>query len=315
MEQKRTLWIVAAAGVFLLVVIGAALLLSFQKNDQVKTYYNPADGFVSSAKAPETRFEPGVPPSQRPHFSDGGAEKGVAPLYEQDSTAGETSDTSQTQTLDAAKETASNAPENASSAMTAGNVTVFTDNTLVYGTGNTTTIDLNSLKSSPSPAASVTPQNNYTAEQMSAAAVPAQTQTPSYKPSSESYYAPSPAAAKTTAKKDTAATSAPKASVNASSAKKSAVAPAKTASAATKASTYWIQVGSYEAKKSADNARSALEANKIPNEVFTYKDSKGKLFYRVRVGPYTTKNEAEYWQKRIAATNEFANANSYVVKN
>lgn len=313
MEQKRTLWIVAAVGVFLLVVIGAALLLSFQKNDQVKTYYNPTDGFVSSAKAPETRFEPGVPPNQKPAFPDGGADKGVAPLYEQDSIAGETSDTSQTQTQDAAKETTNNAPENAGAAMTAGNVTVFTDNTLVYGTGTTTTIDLNSLKSSPSPATSVTPQNNYTAAQMSATAAPAQT--PSYKPSSESYYAPSPAAAKTTAKKDTAATSAPKASASASSAKKSTSATAKTSSAAAKASIYWIQVGSYEAKKSADNARSALEANKIPNEVFTYKDSKGKLFYRVRVGPYTTKSEAEYWQKRIAATNEFANASSYVVKN
>lgn len=316
MEQKRTLWIVAAAGVFLLVVIGAALLLSFQKNDQAKTYYNPADGFVSSAKAPETGFEPGVPPSQRPAFPYGSADKGVAPLYEQDSIAGETPDTSQTQTPDAAKETASSSPEKTSAAMTAGNVTVFTDNTLVYGTGNTTTIDLNSLKSSPAPVATVTPQNNYTAAQMSAAAVPEQTQTtPSYKPSSESYYAPAPAATKTTAKKDAAVTSAPKLSANASSAKKSAATPAKTASAIAKVSTYWIQVGSYEAKKSADNARSALEANKIPNEVFTYKDSKGKLFYRVRVGPYTTKSEAEYWQKRIAATNEFANASSYVVKN
>ena len=79
--------------------------------------------------------------------------------------------------------------------------------------------------------------------------------------------------------------------------------------------TFWIQVGSYEAKKSADEARSTLESNKIPNEVFTYKDSKGKLFYRVRVGPYTTKSEAEYWQSRILMINQFAKASSYVVKN
>ncbi|WP_296693526.1 SPOR domain-containing protein, partial [Treponema sp. UBA7567] len=78
---------------------------------------------------------------------------------------------------------------------------------------------------------------------------------------------------------------------------------------------YWIQVGSYEAKKSADEARTSLENNKIPNEVFTYNDAKGKLFYRVRVGPYTTKSEAEYWQKRIASTNEFAKINSYIVQN
>ena len=54
MEQKKTLWIVAASGVFLLVVAGAALLLSFQKTGTSQTYSNPADGWVSSAKVPDS---------------------------------------------------------------------------------------------------------------------------------------------------------------------------------------------------------------------------------------------------------------------
>jgi len=46
--------------------------------------------------------------------------------------------------------------------------------------------------------------------------------------------------------------------------------------------------------------------------VFTYKDSKGNLFYRVRVGPYTTKSEAEYWKNRIEAIDLFAKSGSYI---
>lgn len=310
MEQKRTLWIVAAAGVFLLVVVGAALLLSFQTKDPVQTYYTPADGFISSAKAPDTVFEPGVPPSQRPASPDGNADNGVAPVFEQDSNTSRISDAGQADATIDTSGTEGSYPENTPAAMTAGNVTVFTDNTLVYGTGSTTTIDLNTLKSSPASASSVTPQNNYTASQMKEASAP---QSPSYT-ASENYYAPAPGASRPAVKKETAPAETVKSPAKTTVAKKSTAVSAKSA-AAEKPSSYWIQVGSYEAKKFADNARSALEENKIPNEVFTYKDSKGKLFYRVRVGPYTTKSEAEYWQKRIAATDDFANTSSYIVKN
>lgn len=310
MEQKRTLWIVAAAGVFLLVVVGAALLLSFQTKDPVQTYYTPADGFISSAKAPDTVFEPGVPPSQRPVSPDVNADKGVAPLYEQNSNISGISDADQTDSITDTSGTAGSYPENTPAAMSAGNVTVFTDNTLVYGTGSTTTIDLNTLKSSPASASSVTPQNNYTASQMNEVSVP---RSPSYT-ANENYYAPAPSVPRSAVKKETAPAETVKNPEKTTVAKKSTGVSAKS-TAAEKPSSYWIQVGSYEAKKFADNARSALEENKIPNEVFTYKDSKGKLFYRVRVGPYTTKSEAEYWQKRIAATDDFANTSSYIVKN
>ena len=66
-------------------------------------------------------------------------------------------------------------------------------------------------------------------------------------------------------------------------------------------------------KKYADEARSILESNKITSEVFTFTDTKGKTFYRVRIGPYVTKSEAEYWQSRVAMIDKFADSKSIIV--
>lgn len=75
---------------------------------------------------------------------------------------------------------------------------------------------------------------------------------------------------------------------------------------------YWVQVAAYGSKKAAEAARSVLDENRIPSDIFTYKDNKENLFYRVRVGPYTTKSEAEYWRTRINKIDEFSKAESYV---
>ena len=39
----------------------------------------------------------------------------------------------------------------------------------------------------------------------------------------------------------------------------------------------------------------------------------GKLYYRVRVGPYTTKTEAAYWKKQVDSLEQFADAGTYIV--
>ncbi len=300
MEQKKTLWIVAASGVFLLVVVGAALLLSLQKNGSSQNNFNPSDGWISSAKAPDVTFTPGISPqNQAANPPADYSFEGVSPLE------GAKSEISPVQTE-------TNAP------IKANNVTVIADNTLVYGSSTTTTIDLNALKSNPAVSAAVTPKNSYTAEQMNTgttenvqSSVNENSKTVSAdKKAEEKYYSPAPVAKQTTPKKEAVK---PAVSAAKSTAKKT-VKPAATA-AQTKPSSFWIQVGSYEAKKSADEARTILENNKIQNEVFTYTDAKGKLFYRVRVGPYTTKSEAEYWKNKISELREFEKAQSYVVQN
>ena len=75
---------------------------------------------------------------------------------------------------------------------------------------------------------------------------------------------------------------------------------------------YWVQVAAYSNKKGAENARSILDENKIPSDIFTYTDTKNNLFYRVRIGPYTTKSEAEYWKTRIEEIDFFKTSQCYV---
>lgn len=78
--------------------------------------------------------------------------------------------------------------------------------------------------------------------------------------------------------------------------------------------TWWVQAASFTNLKYADNARGTLKQNNITADVFTYKDSLGKVFYRVRVGPYLTKSEAEYWQSRIGQIETFRTTQSFVTR-
>lgn len=75
---------------------------------------------------------------------------------------------------------------------------------------------------------------------------------------------------------------------------------------------FWVQCASYSAKKYADEAKSILEEKKIQCEVFTHTDAKGNLFFRLRVGPYTTKGEADYWKKRIDEIPQFSKNGTFV---
>ena len=239
MEEKRTLWIITASGLFLLVVVGAAIILSTSAkgNKANQAAFNPTDGWTT----PTTYAVQTVQPTQT------------------------------------------------------NNLTVYSDSTTVFGTGATTTIDLNALKSA-SPA--VTANNEATANQI-ASTQAAKSETYTY-----NYEEPNPVA-KATPKP------AAKPAVKA--------APAKTTTKASTATStkvpdrFWVQVASYASKKNADDARATLESNKIPSEVFTYTDAKGKVFYRVRIGSYTTSSEAEYWKTQVAKIDQFANAQSYVV--
>ena len=254
MEEKRTLWIITASGLFLLVVVGAAIILSksAKGTNAQQAAFNPTDGWTT----PTTYSVQTVPPAE----TDPLAQAPVSDT-EADSAAPASPFDQQIQT---------------------NNLTVYSDNTTVFGTGSTTTIDLNALKSG-SPA--VTANNQATANQI------ASTQAAKQETYTYNYEEPKPAAP---AKASTPAKT---------TAKASAKVPDR----------FWVQVASYSTKKNADDARATLESNKIPSEVFTYTDAKGKVFYRVRIGSYTTSSEAEYWKTQVAKIDQFANAQSYVV--
>lgn len=299
MEQKKTLWIIAGVSFFLLVVFGVAFI-AFKPSMK----YSPT---IAKRPAVEKKAQP-----------DNGWSNPPAPSV-QDSNK-------QTSELSTAK---------------VNDMVVVSENTTVYDitkanqpaasesqpANQSTTIDLNALKreftaelAAQAQASGQTPQNiNITVtmperkpETQNVVIASdyytgkAKEEAPASKVVAKAEPAPvkkdSPAPAKTTqvAQKSTA--------------KAETKAPAKASSApAPKTVTrFWVQVAAYTNKKTAENAREVLSDNKISSDIFTYQDNKNRLFYRVRVGPYTTKSEAEYWQAKISKISDFSKEQSFV---
>ncbi len=266
MEQKKTLWIIAAVGAFLLVVLGAAGII-----------YSPA-------KNPSPTIASVSP-----------VDKGLI-----------NTNTGWTNTSTEAQDPLA-LPQDIQTKT--NDLVVLADNATVYEVGKTpasneTTIDLNSLKSEL--------LADSQAQNINITVTVPETQTETKYEYKETK---TPVKAATSSPKNIEKTAEPKTStVKATSGKTTVTAkvvtkPAKTE---TKKTQFWVQVAAYSNKKGAEGARSVLDSNKIPADIFTFKDNKDKLFYRVRVGPYTTKSEAEYWRTRIIKIDEFSKAESYV---
>lgn len=275
MEQKKTLWIIAAVGAFLLVVLGTAGLFYSTSSSRKVT---PAIASVS--------------PVEKHNTSSGWSTPAVEPKN--------TESTTQLISL----------PDDSTVTTKANDVVVLAD--------NATTIDLNSLKQE-------TLYENTTAPQAQPQNINITVNIPETK---ETNYISTPVVENT---KDTTKSVVVK---KAETTKTEVKTPAATSTTVTskavvkatenttvtttvnkteiKKTQFWVQVAAYSNKKGAEGARSVLDANKIPADIFTYKDNKDKLFYRVRVGPYTTKSEAEYWRSRIIKIDEFSKAESYV---
>jgi DedD protein len=72
---------------------------------------------------------------------------------------------------------------------------------------------------------------------------------------------------------------------------------AKTEKAAA-APAWWVQTSSYSKKAYADSAKKFLEGKGITSVIMNGVVG-GKTFYRVRVGPYSSQAEADYWLSLI----------------
>ena len=354
MEQKRTLWIILASGIFLLVVIGAAVILyapAMNRNTNARALRDSGEIWVSPGLSSSSSTY--VPPAATSDLtapakdSEASVTQGLASpaegdfseldIFAQNNPAENVFDPSQT--------------AQSQTAQTQGAAVTQTDNLTVIANGTTnliagnTTIDLNALKNLvPSVSENVTAANQaaekameetekaYRVEEKSMIEKTVQTSQivnvnvmPSQRVVEEKTETKAPAKSGSVKKSSTASasseTKAPAKSVKNSSTKTSTAKTSTAKPAATKTASvsapatpdrFWVQAASFSTKKKADEARATLDANKIQCEVFTYKDDKGNLFYRVRVGPYTTKSEAEYWKKRIDAIPEFATSGSYV---
>ncbi len=285
MEQKRTLWIIAAVGVFLLVVLGAAVILysptlrGQQDVANASSSYSDkttsSNGWISLAPTSAQIDE------EKPQDYSESAEE---PNGAENSYSDENSKNVEDMTIYANNATIySNSTENKE-----------TQPAPVTNIYNTTTIDLN-----PSAKTASTEKKAKPAELAKEA---------------EKTFAKenSPAAARNSvSKKDIKEPSKKIENSVAKATDKSQKAQAN-ASKKEQKTVFWIQVTALTSRKSADEAREILEKNQIAADVFTYKNNKNKLFYRVRVGPYTTKSEAEYWRSKISAIENFKNSEAYV---
>jgi DedD protein len=65
---------------------------------------------------------------------------------------------------------------------------------------------------------------------------------------------------------------------------------------------YWVQTGSFPTRAQADKAKEILDAKGL-TAIIENKDIQGETWYRVRIGPYTSQNEADYWLSLIKSIN------------
>lgn len=277
MEQKKTLWIIAASGVFLLVVLGAALLLNSSPAsvpttaaittiDRTPVAATSETPDIASIQTSENVLDSNTLAFQKNESGISGEENAFEPIA------------------------------NAESGAQANAVQV--DSTNLTINTNTTNIELKTA---------VAPSSNLTATSRAGEEALAKANGSS---KSSNYVASAQN------EKNVAATKSNSSPASYSTSVKSAQNTQKKAVSASAplATKYWVQAASFTNKKSADSARTELDENKIPAEVFTYKDKKDTLFYRVRVGPYTTKSEAEYWKSRIGSMDFFKDTQSYVTE-
>ncbi len=72
---------------------------------------------------------------------------------------------------------------------------------------------------------------------------------------------------------------------------------------------FFVQTGSYSTKARADAVKAELAEKKIVS-IVEIREIEGKTYFRIRVGPYHSKNEAEYWLSLIKTLEGFED--SYV---
>lgn len=289
MEQRKTLWIIAAVSVFLLVVLGVALIFSQSSSRTIQTT--------------------SIIPVEKNNYSDGWS----SPANTQQNPV-KTEET----------------VENSSDSVQVKDMFVVSENTTIFDLNQDgTTIDLNTLKSqyvsenATVPVTTTTVENKdvvvkneateyyvgTTEPKKESAAVAEKTEkATSVKQTETKVSTP----VKTTTTKTTTTAKTSSTTTKTTSSTTASTKPATSTTTEKPVTRYWVQVASYTNKKTAENSRAILSDSKINSDIYTYQDENGKLYYRVRVGPYTTKSEAEYWMAKIAQISDFSKAGSYV---
>jgi DedD protein len=70
---------------------------------------------------------------------------------------------------------------------------------------------------------------------------------------------------------------------------------------------YWVQTGAFTAKVRAEGVKETL-ASKGITSIIENREVEGKTWYRVRVGPYTSETEANYWLALVKSIEGFGDS-------
>jgi DedD protein len=110
---------------------------------------------------------------------------------------------------------------------------------------------------------------------------------------------PAPAPQAAAPKTDAPKVAAPQAAAPKTAAPKASAPKTPSASAAgSPPDNFWVQTGSFSTVARAEAAKDTLASRGIIS-LIENRNIEGKDFFRVRVGPYTSQKEADYWQKLI----------------
>ncbi|MCL2600644.1 MAG: SPOR domain-containing protein [Treponema sp.] len=68
---------------------------------------------------------------------------------------------------------------------------------------------------------------------------------------------------------------------------------------------FWIQAGAFSSKARAETVKESLEAKGIAS-IIENRNINGRTYYRVRIGPYLSENEANYWLGLVSSIDGFS---------
>jgi DedD protein len=259
-EVKKLLLVAVSVGIFLVIIIGAAILILTPKVQQDNT------AFSSSRPVPAGRTQPGdADPSEYIRNSDRIMGIQPSPVMEVE--------------IQETNTAVENIPRDRDRPIV--NVLKQTDTTV------------------PNASESSVPVANKPA----ATAAPAK---PAEKPAASATAKPDSAAKPATvAKPSTTAKPTPAAKPATPVAKPvSATIPASSASGKIR-NDYWVQTGAFTAIIRAEDAKETL-ASKGITSIIENRQIDGLTWYRVRLGPYTSENEAKYWLALVQSIDGFA---------
>jgi DedD protein len=289
MEKKKILLVAVSVGIFLVIAIGAAILIFSPRSGvpaNAVVMDRPNQGAYSPSAAPES-----IPVYPRLADPSAGLQNPAAPGLQTPATPGFGTPS--------APDSAYQLPQNPSAAPSG---TAFQENDF-YINGKT--------QSQPYYTEGAEAGNNERA-------APPKVVVSVPRPESVKIPVPpetAPAVSRPAAPKPAASTARPAASKPAASPARPAAAPkpaaAKTAAASGAAAksraaydAWWVQAGSFSTKLRADGAKETLASRGITS-IVENRDMDGKTFYRIRIGPYVSQDEADYWLALIQSLDGF----------